>query len=212
MKDNKNTSGISDHKKRKGALVTPLNAASEGVLELSSWAKERMPEYLWLGLILLRYGRKEGLQKAGNILREISSKNETLSQPRMSKIFSLSNDEQKSIYEIICKYVEKDVLAPLTLLYPSRFYPIFNEYFFISHLLVEDRINTISEAIKLFSPPQSDEATDLRFLVLSLMIFGRKIQFVKGMEPAVTALAASGRAAGSPIPGQGEAGARSGFS
>ena len=188
MKDNKNTSGISDHKKRKGALVTPLNAASEGVLELSSWAKERMPEYLWLGLILLRYGRKEGLQKAGNILREISIKNETLSQPRMSKIFSLSNDEQKSIYEIICKYVEKDVLAPLTLLYPSRFYPIFNEYFFISHLLVEDRINTISEAIKLFSPHQSDEATDLRFLVLSLMIFGRKIQFVKGMEPAVTAL------------------------
>ena len=188
MADNKYTSGIRDHKKKKGALITPLNAASGDVLKLSSWARERMPEYLWLGLILLRYGRNDGLQKAGNILREISRKMKTLSQPRMSKIFGLSSDDQKLIYEIICRHVEKDVLAPLTLLYPSRLYPIFNEYFFVSHLLIEDRINTISEAIELFSPHQSDEATDLRFLVLSLMIFGGKIKFVKGMEPAVTAL------------------------
>lgn len=188
MTDRKNVSGISDHKIRKGALVTPLNAASGDVLRLSSWAKERMPEYLWLGLILLRYGREKGLEKAGNILREISKNIESLSQPRMSKIFNLSNDEQKTVYEIIRKHVEKDVLASLTLLYPSRFYPIFNEYFFVSHLMVEDRINTISNAIKLFSPHQSDEATDLRFLVLALMIFKGKIQFAKGMGPDVIAL------------------------
>ena len=188
MSDRKNVSGISDHKKRKGALVTPLNDASGELLKLSSWAKERMPEYLWLGLILLRYGRKKGLEKAGKILFEISRKSETLSQPRMSKIFGLSNDEQKSIYKIICKHVEKDVLAPLTLLYPSRFYPVFNEYFFIPHLLVEDRINIISEAIELYSPHQADGATDLRFLALSLMLFNGKIQFVKGMELTVTAL------------------------
>jgi len=184
----KNVSGISDHKIRKGAFVTPLNAASGDTLRLSSWAKERMPEYLWLGLILLRYGRKTGIEKAGNILSDISRKIEPLSQPRMSKIFGLSDDEQNSVYEIICKHVEKNVLAPLTLLYPSRLYPLFNDHFFISHLLVEDRLNTISEAIKLFSPHQSDEATDLRFLALSLMIFSGKIQFVKGMDPVVTAL------------------------
>jgi hypothetical protein len=188
MTDKKNVSGISDHKIRKGALVTPLNAASGDTLKLSSWAKERMPEYLWLGLILLRYGRKKGIEKAGNILFEISRKIESFSQPRMSKIFGLSDDEQKIIYEIICKHVEKDVLAPLTLLYPSRFYPLFNDYFFISYLLVEDRTNIISEAIKLFAPHQSDEATDLRFLALSLMLFSGKIQFVKGMEPVITAL------------------------
>ena len=188
MTDSKNVSGISDHKIRKGALVTPLNAASGDALKLSSWAKERLPEYLWLGLILLRYGRKTGIEKAGNILFEISRKIEALSQPRMSKIFTLSDDEQKSIYEIICKHVEKDVLAPLTLLYPSRLYPLFNDYFFVSHLLVEDRINVISEAIKLLSPHQSDEATDLRFLALSLMLFSGKIHIVKEMEPVVTAL------------------------
>ena len=188
MADRKNVSGISDHKKRKGALVTPFNAALGDTLKLSPWAKERMPEYLWLGLILLHYGRTTGIEKAGNILSEISKKFDSLSQPRMSKIFSLANDEQKSLYEIICKHVEKEVLAPLTVLYPGRLYPTFNEYFFISHLLVEERINIISEAVKLFSPHQSDEATDLRFLALSLMIFSGKLQVVQGMESVISAL------------------------
>ncbi|MBK9927196.1 MAG: hypothetical protein IPP66_18155 [Anaerolineales bacterium] len=188
MTDRRNVSGISDHKLRKGALVTPLNAGAGDKLLLSSWTKERMPEYLWLGLILLRYGRKSGVEKAGSILFEISRKIETLSQPRLSKIFGLSDDEQKLVYEIICRHVDKDVLAPLTILYPSRLYPLFNDYFFVSHLLVEDRINTISEAIKLFSPHQSNEATDLRFLALSLMLFGGKIHFAEGMKAAITAL------------------------
>lgn len=188
MADRKYVSGISDHKKKKGALVTPLNAASGDKLVLSSWAKERMPEYLWLGLILLHYGRTTGLEKAGNILFEISKKFDSLSQPRMSKFFNLAEDEQKSLYEIICGHVEKEVLAPLTVLYPNRLYPTFNEYFFISHLLVEERISIISEAVKLFSPHQSDEATDLRFLALSLMIFGGKLHVMQGMESVITTL------------------------
>jgi len=188
MVDRKNVSGISDHKKRKGALVTPFNAAFGDTLKLSPWAKERMPEYLWLGLILLHYGRTTGIERAGNILSEISKKFDSLSQPRMSKILNLTNDEQELLYEIICKHVEKEVLAPLTVLYPNRLYPIFNKYFFIPHLLVEERINTISEAVKLFSPHQSDEATDLRFLALSLMIFSGKLHVMPGMELAISAL------------------------
>lgn len=188
MTDRNNVSKLTAHKRKKGLLVTPLNDASGDSLILSSWAKERMPEYLWLGMILLRYGREVGIEITGKILFEISRKIESLLQPRISKIFSLPDDEQKSIFEIICKYVEKDVLAPLTLLYPSRIYPIFNDYFFVSHLLVEDRINIISEAITLFSPHQSNEATDLRFLALSLMLFNGKLQFVKGTESAMTAL------------------------
>ena len=76
----------------------------------------------------------------------------------------------------------------MTLLYPSRLYPLFNDYFFISHLLVEDRINIISEALMVFSPHQSDESTDLKFLALSLMLFSGKLHFVKGTESTITAL------------------------
>lgn len=81
MTDKKNVSGISDHKIRKGALVTPLNAGLGDNLKFSSWTKERMPEYIWLGLILKYYGRKLGLEKAGSILFEISKSGISLSAP-----------------------------------------------------------------------------------------------------------------------------------
>ena len=175
MTDKKNVSGISDHKIRKGALVTPLNAGLGDTLKFSSWTKERMPEYLWLGLILKYYGRKLGLEKAGSILFEISRSGVSLPAPRLSMIFDLSDDDQKTIYKIISKYIEKDVLTPLTLIYKSRFQSLFNEYFFISHITVEERIRNLSEAVKVYSPHQSNEATDLRFLSLSLLLFNGKI-------------------------------------
>ena len=188
MADKKNTSGIADHKKRKGALVTPFNASLGDTLKLNSWAKERMPEYLWLGLILKYYGRKLGLEKAGNILFGISRNGVSLPAPRLSMIFSLPNDDQKTIYKIICKHIDKEVLAPLTLIYKSRFQPIFNEYFFVSHITVEERIQILAEAVKVYSPHQSNEATDLRFLSLSLLLFNGKIVISTEAKETITAL------------------------
>jgi hypothetical protein len=120
-----------------------------------------MPEYLWLGFILLYLGRKVGLEKAGRILFEISKNFTSLSYPRFSMILSLSDEEQKIIYGIISKHVEKKVLAPLTILYKNKDYPIFNDFFYIPEFNVEDRISVISKAIKIYSPHQANEATDL---------------------------------------------------
>ena len=173
MTNRKNVSGISDHKKRKGALVTPFNDGLN--FKFSSWAKERMPEYLWLGLILKYYGRKLGIEKAGSIFFGISRSGVSLPAPRLSMIFALSDDNQKTIYKIISKHIEKDVLTPLTLIYKSRFQPLFNEYFFISHITVEEKIQSLSEAVKVYFPHQSNEATDLRFLSLSFLLFNGKI-------------------------------------
>lgn len=183
MENKKNLSGLHDHKLQRGALVTPFNSAIKNV-SLNSWTKDRMPEYLWLGLILKEYGRELGFEIAGRILLDISKINESLLQPKLSEIFSLPEDQQKLIYEIITKNAEKEVLSPLTILYPRRFYPIFNDFFFVSHELVGDRIQKISEAIELFSPHQSDEATDLRFLALCLMLFRGKIKVFKDLQIA----------------------------
>ncbi|MCD6476232.1 MAG: hypothetical protein J7K85_08260, partial [Anaerolineaceae bacterium] len=190
MPDNKNVSGLSDHilRKKKGTLATPFNDAFGESLKLSSWGKERMPEYLWLGLILLHYGRHEGLERAGRILFEISGEIETLVQPKLSKILSLPDDKQIIVYEITSKYAEKEVIAPLTILFKKRNFPLFNQYFYVSHLSVEERINVISEAIEKFLPHQSNDATDLRFLVLSMLSFKNKLIFSKTVETAIKAV------------------------
>lgn len=180
----KNISSLSDHKlyKKKGIVATPLNDGLRDQLQLSSWTKERMPEYLWLGLILLYLGRKVGLEKAGRILFEISKRITSLSYPRFSMILSLSVDEQKIIYGIITKHVEKKVLSSLTILYKNKDYPIFNDFFYIPEFKVEDRISVLSKAIKIYSPHQANEATDLRFLALSLLLFGGKLHISKDMK------------------------------
>lgn len=183
MENKKNLSGLHDHKRQRGSLVTPFNDAIKNAT-LNSWTKDRLPEYLWLGLILMEYGREVGFETAGRILSDISKINDGLLQPKLSKFFSLPNDQQEIIYEIIAKYADKEVLSPLTILYPRRFYPIFNDFFFVSHKLVEDRIQKITQAIELFSPHQSNEATDLRFLTLCLMLFRGKIAIFKDLEIA----------------------------
>lgn len=188
MTDKKNVSGISDHKKRKGALVTPLNAGLGDTLKFSSWAKERMPEYLWLGLILQYYGRKQGMEKSALILSEISNSGVLLPSPRLSMILNLSNSEQERVYEIMCKHIDKKTLAPLTLLYSSRFYPIFNKYFFISHYPVEERIQIITNAIKLYYSHQSNEATDLRYLSLGLHLSSGQLVVSTDAQMTINAL------------------------
>ena len=188
MTNKKNVSGLQDHKLQKGTLVTPINNVIGKNLQFNSWVKERLPEYLWLGLILMYYGRKTGIEKARNILFEISKTNNNLLQPRFSKILCLPNNEQKVVYDIILQNVEKEVLAPLTILYPARQYNLFNEYFFIPYLLVEERLQIISEAIEIYAPHQSDETTDLRYLALSLMLFNNKVVIMKGVEQTAKAL------------------------
>lgn len=176
----KNVSSLSDHKlnKKKGIVTTPLNALGD-LLKPTSWTKERMPEYLWLGLILQYYGRKVGFEKSFQILYEISKSVMSLSHPRLSMILNLPYNDQKKVYDIICSVIDNRVISPLTILYKKKAHPLFNEYFFIPQLRVEDRIKILSAAIKICSPSQSFEATDLRFLALSLMLFNGQLHFPK---------------------------------
>ena len=177
MSSKKNVSSLKDHKliKKKGVIVTPFNFRLREKLQLSSWSRERMPEYLWLGLILLYYGRKKGFEKAGQILLEISKRIPSLHYPKLSKILNLPDNDQKIIYEIIINKVDKIVLAPLTVLYRNSSYPLFNKFFYNSQFIVERRLDILSKAVKLYYPPQANEATDLRFLTLSLLLFSGKL-------------------------------------
>ncbi len=190
MKDKKNVSGLSDHnlKKKQGLVMSPFNDAMGDHLELQSWALTRMPEYLWLGLILMAYSRKKGLEKAGEILFEISRHFDFLLKPKLSRILNLSEDEQKKLYQIIIKHIDSTVLAPLTILYRDKAHPIFNEYFYNPQLSVENRIGIISEAVKLYMPHQSNEATDLRYLTMCLQLFGGKIHVADGLNVTGKAL------------------------
>ena len=186
--NNQQNSNLSDHVIRKGKLLTPMNAGLGDNLELTSWSKERMPEYLWLGLILLRYGRDGGLEKAGRILYEIAQTTKDLFKPTLSSILNLPKTTQRNIYKIIYRYVDKDTLTPLTVIYKARDYPVFNEYFFVSEYSVQEKIDVLSEAVETFLPNQSYETTDLKFLIISFLGFSDRLRISSVVTGLVEAL------------------------
>lgn len=57
---------LSEHIFKKGKFITPFNNLPmvKEFEDEKSWAYGRMPEYLWIGLILNHYGRDEGLRKS----------------------------------------------------------------------------------------------------------------------------------------------------
>ena len=190
MPVNKNVSRLGDHKlyKKRGVVATPLNDAIGDLLSLSSWTRERLPEYLWLGLVLLDYGRDEGFKRIHQIFREVSVSISALEYPKLSLILDLNDNEQAVIFAIIKKYIDRMILSPLTLLYNKENYPVFNEYFYEPSEFVEERLGYISEAIKVFSPPQSNETTDLKFLVLNFIFLKNKLVVTKDAKVSVNAL------------------------
>ncbi len=171
-------SDLKSHTYKKGLIQTPMNTLPNQ--QPLSWTNDRLPEYLWLGLVLMNFDRTKGIEKAGKILREISKINKLIIDPKLSTILSLPEVEQEDIYKIICNEVNPKILAPLTAIYINSNYPIFNKYFNFPDMLMYKRIDTVSNAIKLYYDHQSYEATDLRFVVLSMMIFQDKFRVHEG--------------------------------
>ena len=75
-------SDLKSHKYKKGLIQTPMNTIPN--TQSVSWTNDRLPEYLWLGLILMNYPRTQGIEKVGTILREISQKNEFILKPKIT--------------------------------------------------------------------------------------------------------------------------------
>jgi Family of unknown function (DUF5677) len=184
MTSKKNVSSLSDHKvhRKQGRIITPLNDSFGEKLILGSWSKERMPEYLWLGLILIEYGREEGFKKIEAIRKSISIQIPTLLELKFSQILGLFRDEQ-----IILGQIEPCVLSPLTVLYRAKDYTEFNEAFNIPEIYFEARVTQLSNAIEIYSPHQSNEATDLRFWALIPHLFSGRISLSNNVPDAVEA-------------------------
>ena len=178
MKKRKVTSSLRNHKYKKGLIQPPTNTLPNQ--QPVSWTNDRLPEYLWLGLILMNFERTYGIEKAGKILKKISQINKSIIKPKLSIILSLPEIEQEKIYKIICDEINPKILAPLTVIYRNSSYPIFNKYFNFPDIFINNRIDILNKAIELYYDHQSNEATDLRFVVLSMMIFQDKLRVYQG--------------------------------
>ncbi len=161
---------INGHELHNGVFIAPFNTI-EG-LSPCNWFTERLPEYLWLGLLLNSYDdRKQGLQDIVQILQKISSLSPNIDLPALSKIFKLEESIQQLIYQIIENSGLKASLVPLSLVYSYSEYPVFSNFFAEKDFDFERNKELLENVIRKMEPPQSEYATDVKFLVLFYRIY-----------------------------------------
>lgn len=170
-------SKLSDHIFRKGKFITPINSIPT-MYELpngQSWMYGRLPEYLWIGLVLKKYGRKVGLEKLYKIVLALHKIAPESTTARLSSILALSPEKQKSFYKIVIEQVGIDVLNPLTVILTVSRYPEFAKTFYSDTYSIEERCNILTEAMRDLMDHQSYESTDIRFVVLYHYLLSGKL-------------------------------------
>ncbi|PQL20974.1 hypothetical protein VEHSUH05_00665 [Veillonella denticariosi JCM 15641] len=156
---------LSKHIKKGDTLYTPYtNPEGLGAkLSLSSWSKNWLPEYLWIGLIIHKYGRKIGLEKINNIIYELNS--HSICIPQFSKIHELEQEQREYFWSIILNHVDRNVLAPFTIVATPDVDDVFYNFFFDYSINIDDSISELFSIIEKCSTFHDELTTDICFSV-----------------------------------------------
>lgn len=174
-------SKLSSHTFKKGKFITPMNSIPmmKELEDEKSWTYGRLPEYLWIGLLLQFWGREEGLKKAYNIICKLHKLAPELNTARLSKIIKLDDDIQKEFYKYIVDIGGSEVLSPLSLYLTVSKAPIFAQYLCNPKQDIAERCEIIIKVMNKIMDHQSNEATDIRFVALYFNLLSGKVHLQK---------------------------------
>ncbi|MCL6886348.1 DUF5677 domain-containing protein [Clostridioides difficile] len=172
-------SKLSDHKLKKGKFIAPFNEFMTPLNSNESWCLGRLPEYIWIGLLINKYGRKKGMEIIYKIIVKLHSIESDIVTPRLSEILSMEDVKQDEFFSYILTIVEKEALSPLTLIFTYSNYPIFVKYFAEPSIKIEDRVTYLDETLRKAMHHQSEFATDIRFIVLYYFCMSGKLVLQK---------------------------------
>ena len=107
---------LSSYKRKKGVLVSPWNEFMTPLKENFQWFKSRLPEYLWIGLILKSYERRIAIDKCLGIVKYLSEIEPSMLVPAWSEIMKMNDTNQKLFFSFLDRNINFDILYPLTCL------------------------------------------------------------------------------------------------
>lgn len=176
-------SKLSEHKIKNGKFITPFNQFFEEILQENSWYHGRMPEYIWLGLIIDYGERNVQLNKCIRImqyLQEITNGDE-IDYSKLSLVFNLSEDNQIAFYHFLEQLDVLEPLKSLSVVFPTES-KIFLEFINGYELSVKKRVEMLNDILKKLSDHQSDLSTDVRFVIVYKFILSGELVFLEGIN------------------------------
>jgi len=145
-------------------------------LSPSPWIKQRMPEYLWLSLIIIKSGHKKGLELCCILIDKLHELNKEVFTPKWSSITTMDEAKQYIFYKVIFDLKLDRVLAPLSILFTYSNAPIFARVFSNCGFNIEEYLSQIKTAFVLTNDHQSETSTDTRFCVVFSALKSGKVQ------------------------------------
>ena len=179
---------LSDHTFKKGKFITPINSLPmmQEFEDEKSWPYGRMPEYLWIGLLLKYYGREDGLRKSYDIISTLHKLAPDLNTARLSQVIKLDAEVQKRFYDFIVCIGAKEALAPLTIFLTASKAPVFAECFYCPDQSIENRCKAIIDVMRDIMGHQTNESTDVRFVALYFYLLSGKMHLPKDQVYSLT--------------------------
>jgi hypothetical protein len=178
------STSISQHKRQGKKLIPPFQQIDN--LKKVSWSNDRLPEYIWIALIVSLHEREESIQ----IIKRISKFFYDLKEeyrPIDLSITSLGNLEEKTLdtfLDFICNHLGiKETLKPLALFdnLPGR--DKWREYLTIN--VVEEEWEKLYVTIAKCFDHQSQEATDCRWSKLFYFLVTDKLRLPRDMAEQI---------------------------
>ncbi|WP_188856932.1 DUF5677 domain-containing protein, partial [Oceanobacillus indicireducens] len=168
-------SKLSEHKFEKGKLIAPFNQHFQDLLKEESWYYGRMPEYIWLGLIVNNGDRKVQMEKCLRILdylHELDEEKE-IDHPKISLIFTISDEKQKAFFKLLEELQVIESLKPLSVVFSNQsdeFLRAIKGY----NIPIQERVKILNKILEDLSDQHSNLTTDVRFLILYKFILSGK--------------------------------------
>ena len=159
-------SKLSEHNFKKGKFSTEFGEFIKQHGKENSWFLDRLPEYMWLLLIIRHFGRQEGMERCAKIFKSIQQLAPQLATPKISTLLSIDENTQQAIYNSVIEVATTEVISPLTIILTQSKYPCFANSFHVSDFSVEDRMEAMLDILKEAGDHQSSISTDIRFLII----------------------------------------------
>lgn len=163
---------LKDHKYEKGILKSPMNQIN--YIKNYSWKKECFPDFIWIALIINYYGRKDAFFRISGFFKEIEKLSFKLESLQLSYFFSLTEKQQLEFYEILLKYINVEVLNPLTIIFKNKNHEIFIESFFKEGISVEKKLDILEKVVENFGENKSEGGTDVQYVILAFYFSVKK--------------------------------------
>ena len=180
-KNNKAYSTLSQHKpnnKTKGKILNPPLLASGLPITPTSWMNDRLPEFIWAALLILRLGRQDALTVFRRFFKYVElNLTKAPFSGSFSDIDSLNNSDKKRLIDFLCsdEFVKK-ALEPIVVMRELPSWDVWQQYLAVEPL--SEHWDEIAFAVATVLNHKSQEATDCRWLKVMSLIASGHIKFL----------------------------------